>query len=90
MTQNEALTLALLGAVILAITPVAMLHRQHVKRSGGPSPLSGALGAIDEVFHPSAEQAMEVREAEQEVPAPAPLPGEPDWDDPASHPRDAP
>ncbi len=80
MTRNEVITIAVLTVAVIAITVVAVMHRRYAKRNGGRSPLSGALGAIDEVFHPSAGRAMEVREAEQEVPTPAPLPGEPNWD----------
>jgi len=47
-----------------------------LRRQGG-----GFLGAgFDEVFHPDAKAARQVWEAETELPAPAPSPGDPPAD----------
>jgi hypothetical protein len=35
------------------------------------------MGVFDEVFHPDAHAASQIQEAEREIPAPAPLPGDP-------------
>ncbi len=38
------------------------------------------FGVIDEVFHPAAANARDIREIEAILPAPTPLPGDPPWD----------
>jgi hypothetical protein len=50
----------------------------HRRRGRGEAPAhsSGGLLGVEEFFYPSAETARAVREAEQIVPAPAPLPGD--------------
>jgi hypothetical protein len=50
----------------------------HRRRGRGEAPAhsSGGLLGLEEFFYPSAETARAVREAEQIVPAPAPLPGD--------------
>jgi len=40
----------------------------------------GGFGVIDEVFHPEASDARDLREAEAALPAPAPLAGDPPFD----------
>jgi len=50
-------------------------HRRR-KRGEAPSRSSGGLLGIDEFFHPTAENARAVWDAEQITPAPAPLPGD--------------
>lgn len=38
------------------------------------------FGVVDEVFHPAAAEARDIREAETALPAPAPLAGDPPFD----------
>jgi hypothetical protein len=66
---------------LAALLPVYFLwfafdtHRRR-KRGEVPAHSSGGLLGIDEFFHPSAENALAVWEAEQITPAPAPTPGD--------------
>ncbi|HEY1529694.1 MAG TPA: hypothetical protein VGF80_02695 [Galbitalea sp.] len=39
-------------------------------------PPSG-LGVFDEIYHPSAFESSQVQELDRQIPAPAPLPGDP-------------
>ena len=50
----------------------------------------GSLRVFDEIFHPTAHSAFQQIEAEQEVPAPAPLPGDPTEDSPDGPPPTSP
>jgi hypothetical protein len=35
------------------------------------------FGVFDEIYHPDAHAASQIQEVEREIPAPAPLPGDP-------------
>ena len=39
------------------------------------------FGIVDEVFHPEASNARDIREAEAILPAPTPIPGDPPYFD---------
>lgn len=66
---------------IAALLPVYFLWfaidtRRRRTRGEASSHSSGGLLGIDEFFHPSADNARAVWEAEQITPAPAPVPGD--------------
>jgi hypothetical protein len=66
---------------MLVVLPVSMMwiafdtHRRR-RRGEEVSHSSGGLLGMDEMWHPSAENARAVWDAEQIIPAPAPLPGD--------------
>lgn len=66
---------------MLVVLPISLLwvaFDTHRRRQRGESPAhsSGGLLGIDEFFHPTAENARAIWEAEQITPAPAPTPGD--------------
>jgi len=68
---------------LVAVTLVSLVWTAidtRVPRRRGDTPgragSSGGLLGIDEFFHPSAENARAVWDAEQVLPAPAPAPGD--------------
>jgi len=79
MAIGEVMVWAVVAAAIAL--PVYFLwfafdtHRRR-KRGETPSHSSGGLLGIEEFFHPAAENARAVWDAEQITPAPAPLPGD--------------
>lgn len=77
MSQSEIITLVALAAFALLLIAVWDVDRRRIKREGGRTPMSGVMGTFDEVFHPEAARAMEIREVQQELPAEAPTPGDP-------------
>ncbi|SDS68820.1 hypothetical protein [Microterricola viridarii] len=76
----DPLPLLVLAGVLLAgflLWPLlgprlAASERKRRRRSAG----GGMLGVVDEVFRPQTHEAHLVWEAQQELPAPAPLPGD--------------
>lgn len=76
MTQNEVITVAVLTAFALLLVMVWVTDRRRKKR-GEHTAMSGVVGTFDEVFHPEAARAMEIREVQQQLPEEAPTPGDP-------------
>lgn len=78
--SNGELTLIAAGiAVPILLTVVGVLDRRRRARDGHKSVTSGILGTVDEVFHPEAHHAAEIREVQLELPQEEPGLGEPDW-----------
>lgn len=75
MTGSELITLLVIAAVLVLLVAVGLNDRRL--RRVGSTPLSGAFTAIDQVFHPEAAKAMEIREVQREIPADAPAHGDP-------------
>lgn len=73
MTRNEIITLVLLGALVLLLLAMWGVDRRRKKR-GEHRAVSGVIGAFDEVFHPEAARALEIREVLRELPAEMPTP----------------
>ena len=73
MTRNEIITLVLLGALVLLLLAVWDIDRRRKKR-GEHRAMSGVIGTFDEVFHPEAARAMEIREVQRELPEEMPSP----------------
>ena len=73
MTRNEIITLVLLGALVLLLLAVWGVDRRRRKR-GEHRAVSGVIGTFDEVFHPEAARALEIREVQRELPAEMPTP----------------
>lgn len=73
MTRNEIITLILLGALVLLLLAMWGVDRRRRKR-GEHRAVSGVIGAFDEVFHPEAARALEIREVQRELPAEMPTP----------------
>ncbi len=76
MTQNELITVALLAAFALLLVAVSIIDHRR-KKHGEHRAMSGVIGTFDEVFHPEAARAMEIREMQQQLPDEAPTPGDP-------------
>lgn len=76
MTPNELVTVLALGAFAVLLAAVWQVDMRRKKR-GSYRAMSGVMGTFDEVFHPEAARATEIREIQQELPADAPAPGEP-------------
>lgn len=73
------LALLMLGlpALALALTFVSLPSLMRGQRSRrNSSPQAGVIGVTDDLFHPEAYQAKLLWQAQLELPAPAPLPGE--------------
>ncbi|MFE5408639.1 hypothetical protein [Microbacterium sp. NPDC056569] len=79
MSVGDAMVWGFVTAVVAL--PVYFLwfaldtHRRR-RRGETPSHSSGGLLGVEEFFYPTAENARAVWEAEQVIPAPAPLPGD--------------
>src|SRR5690554_7623208 len=69
-------------AIIIAVLSVASERRARAKGKRVSGALTGAFGAIDEVFRPATHDANTIQEAETRMPAPAPLAGGPLPDSP--------
>ena len=77
MDRSELVTVIAIAAVTALLITVGLIDHRRTKRRGGRSPVSGMVGSFDEVFHPEAARAAEIREVQQELPADAPSPGDP-------------
>lgn len=77
MDRSELVTVIVIVAVTVLLVAVGVIDHRRTKRRGGRSPVSGLVGTFDEVFHPEAARAAEIREVQQELPADAPTPGDP-------------
>jgi hypothetical protein len=68
----------LLAATIIAVACAPRLKRDNLRRQleGGGGTLGGIGAGFDVVWRPSAEEAREQWQAQLEVPAPAPTPGD--------------
>ncbi|GAA1613093.1 hypothetical protein [Leucobacter chromiireducens] len=75
MTQSEVITVLIAAGVIALLVTVWRIDRSRRTRDG--SVLSGTVSAFDNVFHPEAARAAEIREIQRELPAEAPSPGDP-------------
>ena len=64
-----------LAAVATTVVAMSFASVRAKRRFSGT--MTGSLGVVDEIFQPTAHNAQLVQVAEQEVPAPAPLPGDP-------------
>lgn len=66
-----------LPALALAVTFISLpwlLRGQRERRAS--SPQAGVIGITDDLFHPEAAQARQLWQAQVELPAPEPLPGD--------------
>ncbi len=75
MTNGELILVASLAGFAVLLALVWYLDSRRRKR--GDKTLGGVFGAFDEVFHPEAANAAEIREIQEELPAPSPLAGDP-------------
>lgn len=75
VTQNEVITVLIAAGVIALLATVWRIDRSRRTRDG--SVLSGTVSAFDNVFHPEAARAAEIREIQRELPAEVPTPGNP-------------
>ncbi|MCS5729244.1 hypothetical protein N1031_05670 [Herbiconiux moechotypicola] len=72
---------AMVGAVLLAVIGIPRMMRSERTRQrsefeAGERGVAG-FGVVDELFNPSARNAVFERQAQLELPAPAPAPGDP-------------
>ena len=77
MDQSETITIAVLAAFALLLLAIGIADHRRTRRRAGRPKVSGILGSIDDVFHPEAARAIEIREVQRELPAEAPTPGDP-------------
>lgn len=75
MSQNELVTLLIIVAIVALLVAVGRHDRRRRHTDG--SALSGMVGTFDEVFHPEAARATEIREVQRELPAENSPAGEP-------------
>lgn len=76
MSQNEVMTVVVLGALVLLFVWLWLRDRK-AKRNGEAQPISGVMSVFNEAFSPEAARAAEIREIQNELPAEAPTPGDP-------------
>jgi hypothetical protein len=73
--------IAVMAAVLGAPAGLAFLWYLSSRRNrrGGNTrrATGGMLGIVDEIFRPETHQAYQVQEIQHELPAPAPVPGDP-------------
>lgn len=77
MTPQEIITLGALAALAMLLVSVWQFDRRRRGRESGRSATSGIVGGFDQVFHPEAAHAAEIREVQKELPAEAAQPGDP-------------
>lgn len=70
MDGNEIITVGAIVLVALLIAAAGWLNRGRRRASGTLT--GGFTGIADELFHPSAANAREILEIQDELPAPAP------------------
>lgn len=75
MNQNELVTILVVVAIVILIATIGVFDRR--RRRNNRSVLSGMVGTFDEVFHPEAARAAEIREVQRELPAENATPGDP-------------
>lgn len=75
MSQNELVTILVIVAIVILIATIGIFDRKRRRKDG--SVLSGMVGTFDEVFHPEAARATEIREIQRELPAEDSTPGDP-------------
>lgn len=75
MTRNEVITILVVVAIIVLLVMVWLNDRRMRRKSS--TPLSGMVASFDQVFHPEAAKATEIREIQRELPAEASVPGDP-------------
>lgn len=75
MSQNEIVTILVVAAIVILIATIGFFDRKRRRKDG--SVLSGMVGTFDEVFHPEAARATEIREVQRELPAENSTPGDP-------------
>lgn len=75
MNQNELVTILVVVAIAILIATIGVSDRRRRRKNG--SVLSGMVGTFDEVFHPEAARATEIREVQRELPAENSTPGDP-------------
>lgn len=78
MDRKDLLTVVVIGGFVLLCTVLWILDARRTRRLGkSGSATAGAVGGIDDVFHPEAARASEIREVQRELPAEAPVAGDP-------------
>lgn len=87
MTQHEVISILVVAAITLLLVLVWLNDRRMRRKSS--TPLSGMLTSFDQVFHPEAAQATEIREIQRELPADTSVPGDPLRSTPATGERSA-
>jgi len=74
--MEYVLLLIVAVAVVWIVVSASRLGGTAKKRFRGG--LSGGLGVIDEAFRPATHDAQQIQQIEHELPAPAPLAGDPE------------
>ena len=74
MGRNEVITVAALIAFVILLVVIWGIDRRRRggARRGCGGAMSGIVGTFDEIFHPEAARAVEIREVQRELPAEAP------------------
>jgi hypothetical protein len=67
------------GLLFLAMPALIKAETRKKRRSDPRYMPPATIGVMDEVFHPSAYYAAQEIESQKELPAPAPLPGDPTY-----------
>lgn len=69
--MTEVVTIGVFGACTMVIGWASWKYRQRRRQSGA---LSGMLSVADNVFHPEAARAVEIREIQKQLPETIPAP----------------
>lgn len=81
MSTSEWITVAAIGLVVALVIGSSVWVRSYQRRHPGSlnpgSGSGGILAVFDEIFHPAASESRQLQQVEHELPAPAPLPGDP-------------
>lgn len=81
MSTSEWLTIGAIAFVVLLVAGVSLWTRSYQRKHPGSlkpgSGSGGVLSVFDEIFHPAASDARQIQQVENELPAPAPTPGDP-------------
>lgn len=75
MSWNELVTLLVVIVIVVLLATIGVCDRRRRRKDG--SVLSGMVGTFDEVFHPEAARAAEIREVQRELPAEDSAPSDP-------------
>lgn len=65
------------GVLFLCMPALMKAEARKKRRTDARYRPTASFGVLDEIFHPTAYSAFQQIEAEKQVPAPAPLPGDP-------------